>query len=70
MNSISFKPILFVLTVVVLSGCSGLKKMQKNGDLTEDDFKKAEDEVQKVTNKYIEIVDELMEKKEKEMMEV
>ena len=32
MNSISFKPILFVLTVVVLSGCSGLKKMQKNAD--------------------------------------
>ena len=47
-----------------------LKKMQKSGELTEDDLKKAEDEVQKLTNKYIEIIDELMEKKEKEMMEV
>jgi tetratricopeptide (TPR) repeat protein len=32
MNSISLKPVLFVLTVVVLSSCSGLKKMQKNAD--------------------------------------
>lgn len=47
-----------------------LKKMQKNGDLTEDDNKKAEEEVQKLTNKYIELVDELINKKEKEMMEV
>lgn len=47
-----------------------LKKMQKNGDLTEDDYKKAEDEVQKLTNKYIELIDELMGKKEKEVMEV
>jgi len=47
-----------------------LKKMQKNGDLTEDDCKKAEDEVQKLTNKYIELIDELMGKKEKEVMEV
>ena len=47
-----------------------LKKMQKNNELTEDELKKAEDEVQKYTNKYIEIVDELMTKKEQEMLEV
>ena len=32
MNIKSFKPILFLLMVAVLSGCSGLKKMQKNAD--------------------------------------
>ena len=32
MNIQSFKPILFLLIVAVLSGCSGLKKMQKNAD--------------------------------------
>ncbi|WP_269902716.1 ribosome recycling factor [Crassaminicella thermophila] len=47
-----------------------LKKMQKNGEITEDDLKKAEDEVQNMTNKSIEIIDELISKKEKEMMEV
>jgi len=47
-----------------------LKKMQKNSELTEDELKKAEDEVQKYTNKYIEIIDELMAKKEQEMLEV
>lgn len=47
-----------------------LKKMQKNGEITEDDLKKSEEEVQKMTNKHIEIIDELIEKKEKEIMEV
>ncbi|SHG93385.1 ribosome recycling factor [Tepidibacter thalassicus] len=47
-----------------------LKKMQKDGELTEDDLKKAQDEVQKITDSYIKIVDELLEKKEKEIMEV
>jgi Flp pilus assembly protein TadD len=32
MNIQSFKPILFLMMVAVLSGCSGLKKMQKNAD--------------------------------------
>ncbi len=32
MNSISFKPVLLVLMVVVMASCSGLKKMQKNAD--------------------------------------
>ncbi|MCT4595616.1 MAG: ribosome recycling factor [Anaeromicrobium sp.] len=47
-----------------------LKKLQKNGEITEDDLKGAEEEVQQLTNKYIEIIDELLKKKEKEMMEV
>ncbi|QZY56784.1 ribosome recycling factor [Crassaminicella profunda] len=47
-----------------------LKKMQKDGEITEDDLKKAEDEVQKMTTKSGQIIDELVGKKEKEMLEV
>ncbi len=32
MNKLNIKPVLFVLFVVVLSSCSGLKKMKKNAD--------------------------------------
>ncbi|HSH20702.1 MAG TPA: hypothetical protein VLA03_09625, partial [Draconibacterium sp.] len=32
MNSLSIKPVLFVMLVVILSGCSGLNKMKKNAD--------------------------------------
>lgn len=47
-----------------------LKKMGKNGELPEDDLKKSEDEVQKMTDKFTEVIDTLITKKEKEMMEV
>ncbi len=34
MKSLNFKPVLFVLAVVILSGCAGLNKMKKNaGDI-------------------------------------
>jgi len=32
MNNLSFKSVLFLLMIVVLSSCSGLKKMKKNAD--------------------------------------
>lgn len=47
-----------------------LKKMEKDGELTEDDAKKATDEVQKIIDKYTKTVDEMVAKKEKEIMEV
>lgn len=47
-----------------------LKKMEKDGELTKDDLKKAEEDVQKITDKYIEEIDKLMANKEKELMEV
>ncbi|WP_132241675.1 ribosome recycling factor [Marinisporobacter balticus] len=47
-----------------------LKKMQKNSEITEDDLKAAEDKVQKMTNKSIEMINDLVSKKEKEMLEV
>lgn len=47
-----------------------LKKMEKEEHLSEDDRKLAEKEVQKLTDKYIELINELLEHKEKEIMEV
>ncbi|EOD00609.1 ribosome recycling factor [Caldisalinibacter kiritimatiensis] len=47
-----------------------LKKMEKDGELTKDELKKAEEAVQELTDKYIEEIDKLMDKKENELMEV
>ncbi|WP_126992330.1 ribosome recycling factor [Thermosipho globiformans] len=46
-----------------------LKEMTKNGEISEDDEKRLEKEVQNLTDKYIEELDKLFEKKEKEIME-
>lgn len=46
-----------------------IKKLKKEG-LSEDDAKTAEDEVQKLTDKFIDEVDKLLEKKEEEIMTV
>ena len=42
----------------------------KNGNFTEDEQKKGTDEVQKLTDKYIEKISEVFKAKEKEIMEV
>lgn len=47
-----------------------LKKMEKNKELTEDELKEAEKEVQKITDDHIAKVDEIIKHKEKEIMEV
>ncbi len=47
-----------------------LKKMKKNGDLTEDDLKEGEKKVQKSTDKFIKEIDEIADKKKKEIMEI
>ncbi|WP_053219630.1 ribosome recycling factor [Virgibacillus senegalensis] len=47
-----------------------LKKAEKNGDLTEDDLRGFQDEVQKATDKHIADIDSLAKEKEKEIMEV
>lgn len=47
-----------------------IKKMEKNGDVSEDESHRIQDEVQKMTDKYIEEIDELLDAKEKEIMEV
>ena len=47
-----------------------VKKLKKNSEITEDDQKDAEEEMQKMTDKAIKEVDEIFAKKEKEIMEV
>ena len=47
-----------------------LKKMEKDGELTEDELKKAQDEVQKITDKFIKEIDAVASAKEKDIMEV
>lgn len=46
------------------------KAMKKNTQITEDDLKEAEKEVQHITDKYITEVDKILAGKEKEIMEV
>lgn len=47
-----------------------LKKAQKNDGLTEDAQKEAEEEVQKITDKNVKLVDEIISAKEKDIMTV
>lgn len=47
-----------------------VKKAEKSKDITEDDLKKFQDEIQKVTDKFIKEVDELVAQKEKELLTV
>jgi ribosome recycling factor len=47
-----------------------LKALVKSKDISEDDERGAEDAVQKVTDKYIKQVDQLLLDKEAELMEV
>jgi ribosome recycling factor len=47
-----------------------LKKLQKDGTLSEDDEKRGMEDVQKVTDKYIEEVNKILEEKEKEILEI
>lgn len=47
-----------------------LKKAEKDGELTEDELRAAQDEVQKETDKYIKEIDALAKAKEEEILEV
>ena len=47
-----------------------LRKQEKDKDISEDDLKRGEDEVQKVTDEFIKDVDKLFTVKEKELLEV
>lgn len=46
-----------------------LKGLKKEGDISEDDFFRAQDKVQKITDDYIQSVDETCQEKEKEILE-
>ncbi len=49
---------------------SDLKSLQKDKDISEDDERRGQSEIQKITDKYVKEVDAQVEKKEKELMEV
>ena len=46
------------------------KKQQKASEMTEDDYKIAEKDIQKLTDDYIKEIDKISEKKEKELTEI
>jgi ribosome recycling factor len=47
-----------------------LKKMQKDSEISEDESKRGMDEIQKLTDTYIDQVNTILEHKEKEIMEI
>ena len=51
-------------------GMDQLKKMEKDGDLSEDDKRLYESEVEDLTDKYTGMIDELLSAKEKDIMQV
>ena len=51
-------------------GNEELKKLQKDTKLTEDELRKSEAEIQKFTDQYVQKIDDVMKKKEGEILEV
>lgn len=51
-------------------GIDEAKSMQKESIITEDDLKKAEEQIQKLTDKKIAEIDSILDKKEKEIMSI
>lgn len=48
----------------------GMKKLEKNKEISEDDLKRGEKEIQDVTDSYVAKIDDLVAHKEKEIMEI
>lgn len=48
----------------------GMKAKKKNGEITEDDLKDTEKDIQNLTDRYIADIDKIIEAKDKEIMEV
>ncbi len=46
------------------------RKMQKDSEITEDELKQAEEDIQKITDKNIASIDNILENKEKEIMSI
>ena len=47
-----------------------IKKLEKLSEITKDDLKRAEEEMQKLTDRYISMIDDIYKEKEKEVLEV
>jgi len=48
----------------------GFKKQKKDGEITEDDLKNLETQIQKLTDKFVAQIDTVVSAKEKEILEV
>lgn len=51
-------------------GNDELKKIEKSGEISEDDSRRTQEEIQKLTDKYIDEIDKIVSHKEDEIMEV
>ena len=51
-------------------GMDVLKKQQKEGEISEDDYKRYTEKLQKMTDEHIKQIDEILEQKEQELMQV
>lgn len=51
-------------------GMDALKKLEKDGDISEDDFHRFSDDVQELTDKFIKQIDELFHHKEADLLKV
>lgn len=51
-------------------GIDDTRKKEKNGDLTEDESRSLQDEIQKLTDKYIQKIDDLLAEKEQDITTV
>lgn len=51
-------------------GMDALKKMEKDGEISEDELKRSSDEVQKLTDEKIQKIDTMLSEKEKDIMQV
>ena len=51
-------------------GMDGLKKMEKDGEISEDEHKRMADDVQKLTDGLIKKIDEMLSEKEKDIMTI
>ncbi len=49
---------------------SEAREFEKEKIISEDDFRRAQDEIQKITDRFVEKVDKMIQKKEKEILEV
>lgn len=51
-------------------GIDDAKKLKNSGEMTEDELKDSEEKIQKITDKYTDKVEDIIDEKEKEVMEV
>ena len=47
-----------------------LKKLKKDSEITEDDLHNGEEKMQKITDKFVKRIDEMVDEKEKDIMAI